>query len=311
MAFSKTQVKEIYNSSLIELLYRGQNVMRDNFKAGDLQMSTLCSIKTGGCPEDCGYCAQSGHYQKKTGLKREALLSVEEVKKRCQEAKNRGADRFCIAAAWRRPPAKEFTQVLAMVKEIKHIGLEACATLGMLTPEESHQLKEAGLDYYNHNLDTSPKHYLKIVSTHEYSDRLKTISHVIDAGIKVCCGGIVGLGEEQDDRIELLCQLAKLQPQSVPINQLVAVPGTPLENTKPLEGTEFLRTIATARIIIPKAWVRISAGRETMSKELQLLCFMAGANSIFLGDTLLTVPNSQYSDDKKLLDDIGLMNKLA
>jgi biotin synthase len=271
-----------------------------------VQISTLLSIKTGGCPEDCGYCPQSVHYD--TGLEPEALLDVEEVVTAARRAREAGATRFCMGAAWRNPRGRNFERVVEMVRRVRAEGLETCVTLGMLDAEQTHELKQAGLDYYNHNLDTSPEFYGEIITTRRYQDRLDTLGHVRDAGINVCCGGIVGLGESRDDRVSLLCQLANLpeHPGSVPINQLVKVAGTPLENEPGIDPLEFVRTIAVARLTMPASWVRLSAGRSEMNDELQALCFFAGANSIFYGEKLLTTGNPDTARDDALFEKLGL-----
>lgn len=299
-------VEKLYNLPFLELLYQAQTVHRENFKQDEIELCTLLSIKTGSCPEDCAYCPQSGHF--KTGLQKEKLFDVEEVRKQATVAKEAGASRFCMGAAWRNPPEKEFPKVLEMIKTVKAEGLEACVTLGMLTDQQAVQLKEAGLDFYNHNLDTSPEYYEKIITTRTYSDRLDTLSHVRNAGINVCCGGIIGMGEARKDRIELLLQLVNLPkaPDSVPINRLIPIQGTPLANTKQIDDFEFVRTIAVARMLLPKSVVRLSAGREGMSEELQTLCFMAGANSIFFGEKLLTAANPEADADMQLFAKLGM-----
>lgn len=300
------EVQALYELPFIELIFQAQTAHRKYFPANKLQFSTLLNIKTGACPEDCKYCSQSGFYN--TGLKKEKLMCVEDVIKEAQAAKDQGAKRFCMGAAWRSPPAKDLPKVAEMVKAVKELGLETCVTLGMLDKEQTKALKEAGLDYYNHNLDTSPEHYKKIISTRSYQDRLDTLENVRNAGIKVCCGGILGLGETREDRINLLLNLANLpeHPQSVPINNLIPVPGTPMANNEKVDSFEFVRTIAIAKIMMPKSFIRLSAGRDAMSFELQTLCFLAGANSIFLGDKLLTEENSSYHRDQELLATLGL-----
>jgi biotin synthase len=269
-------------------------------------MSTLLSIKTGACPEDCAYCPQSVRYE--TGLEREKLVPLEEVRTRAQAAKDAGATRFCMGAAWRSPKKKDVEAVAAMIREVRALGMETCATLGMLTPEQAHELKDAGLDYYNHNVDTSPEFYGEIITTRTYQDRLDTLAAVRDAGLNVCCGGIVGMGETTRDRASMLATLANLpqHPESVPINQLVRVPGTPLAGEKEVDPFDFVRTIAVARVVMPKAFVRLSAGREAMSDELQALCFLAGANSIFYGEKLLTTGNPDVARDRALLTRLGI-----
>ena len=304
--WSRDEVRSLFELPLYELLYRAQTVHRRHFDPGAVQVSTLLSIKTGGCPEDCGYCPQSVHHD--TGLEPEALLDVEEVVVAARRARDSGATRFCMGAAWRNPRGRNFERVLEMVRRVRAMGLETCVTLGMLDEQQTRALKEAGLDYYNHNLDTSPEFYGEIITTRNYQDRLDTLGHVRDAGINVCCGGIVGLGESRDDRVSLLCELANQpdHPGSVPINQLVKVAGTPLENEPGIEPLEFVRTIAVARLVMPASWVRLSAGRSEMSDELQALCFFAGANSIFYGEKLLTTGNPDTARDDALFEKLGL-----
>lgn len=295
-------VLKLYRLPFFNLLYRAHSVHIRFHDAQDIQRCFLLSIKTGGCPEDCGYCSQSAHHS--TDLTRNPLLSVAEVRTAAEQAREQGAQRFCMGAAWRNAPAGEpFDRVLAMVREVKALGLEACATLGMLTTEQAYRLKEAGLDAYNHNLDTSRDYYPSIVSTRSYDDRLETIRAVRQAGITVCCGGILGLGESEEDRCKLLCELAQMEPQpeSVPINLLVPVKGTPLEAAQQIETTELIRTIAVARILMPRSRVRLSAGRLSLNKEAQLLAFFAGANSIFIGEKLLTTPNVALGKDNAML----------
>jgi biotin synthase len=302
-------VNRLYALPFLELLFQAQAVHRQHFKNDEMELCTLLSIKTGTCPEDCAYCSQSGHYQ--TDLRTEKLLDIEAVIAQAKNAKREGAIRFCMGAAWRNPPKKDFPKVLAMVKAVKEIGLETCVTLGMLDQEQTAALKEAGLDFYNHNLDTSPEYYEKIISTRTYDDRLQTLEHVRNAGIHVCCGGIIGMGEEHKDRIELLCQLANLptHPESVPINRLSAIKGTPLEHAAPIDNFEFIRTIAVARIMMPRSVIRLSAGRADMSEEMQTLCFMAGASSMWLGTKLLTVANPETDKDDGLLKKLGMKGK--
>jgi biotin synthase len=277
-----------------DLLFRAQEVHREHHQANAVQLSTLLSIKTGGCSEDCGYCSQSAHHGE---VEREALLDTAE-----------GATRFCMGAAWRGPKDKDLDRVTDMIEAVKALGLETCVTLGMLKPGQAERLKASGLDYYNHNLDTAPEFYGQVISTHSQQDRFDTLGHVREAGIKVCCGGIVGMGETRRARAALLAELANLNPppESVPINQLVPMPGTPLENAPPLDPFEFVRTIAVARIIMPESLVRLSAGRQEMSDELQALCFLAGANSIFYGDKLLTADNPEAGRDEALFARLGL-----
>lgn len=289
-----------------DLLFRAQSVHRQHFDPNEVQVSTLLSIKTGACPEDCKYCPQSGHYN--TGLEKEKLLEVQKVIAEARNAKEKGASRFCMGAAWRSPTEKDLPYVLDMVREVKALGLETCMTLGMLTGDQASALAEAGLDYYNHNLDTSAEYYNQIITTRTYADRLRTLAHVRDAGMKVCCGGIMGMGESDDDRAGLLVQLANLphHPESVPINMLVKVEGTPLENEADLEPFDFIRTIAAARIMMPASHVRLSAGRENMNEQMQALCFLAGANSIFYGEKLLTTANPEADKDRQLFSKLGI-----
>jgi biotin synthase len=300
------EVRALFELPFPELMFRAQSVHRQHFPAGDVQISTLLSIKTGGCPEDCGYCPQSVHFQ--TGVEGEALLPVSAVVAAARQAKAGGATRFCMGAAYRNPKPSQLTRIGEMVREVKALGLETCATLGMLTAEQAGQLRDAGLDYYNHNLDTSAEHYGNIISTRSYDDRLRTLANVRDAGLKVCCGGIIGLGESTADRAALLHTLATLpaHPESVPINQLVAVPGTPLADAPPVDPLDFVRVIAVARILMPASRIRLSAGRTEMSDELQALCFLAGANSIFYGERLLTTPNPEADRDMALLRRLGM-----
>ena len=291
-----------------DLLYRAHAVHRQMFDPNKVQISTLLSIKTGACPEDCAYCPQSARYH--TGLKTERLLPVESVVTAAKAAKQQGASRFCMGAAWRNPTDKNLDQVITMIAAVRAEGLETCVTLGMLTQAQTQRLKDAGLDYYNHNLDTSPEFYGEIISTRTYADRLETLKHVRDAGINVCCGGIVGMGEQRRDRAALLQQLANLpkHPESVPINQLVRVAGTPLQDVADLEPLEFVRTIAVARLLMPGSYVRLSAGRDAMPESTQAWCFFAGANSIFYGDTLLTTDNPSIVADRELFNKLGLVS---
>jgi len=293
------------------LLFQAQTVHRQHFNPNEVQVSTLLSIKTGSCPEDCKYCPQSAHYN--TGLEKQRLMEVEAVLKKAAEAKAKGSSRFCMGAAWKNPNKRDMPYVLEMVKGVKAMGLETCMTLGMLNEDQAQELADAGLDYYNHNLDTSPEFYDKIITTRTYGDRLDTLQHVRDSGMKICSGGIVGMGENQNDRIGLLTQLANLpvQPESVPINMLVKVKGTPLEDVNDLDPFEFVRCIAVARILMPKSHVRLSAGREAMSDEMQAMCFMAGANSIFYGECLLTTPNPEAHKDMQLFKRLGLRPEQA
>ena len=299
-------VAELLALPLPELLYRAQTVHRQHFDPTRVQLSTLLSIKTGGCPEDCAYCPQSRRYQ--TGVEDEPLLDVDTVLDAARAAKAAGATRFCMGAAWRGPKQRELEQVLGLVKAVKGLGMETCATLGLLKDGQAEQLRDAGLDYYNHNLDTSPEHYGDIISTRRFDDRLATLKRVREAGLNVCCGGIVGMGEGVDDRAGLIAQLANLDPypESVPINALVQVEGTPLHGETPVDIIEFVRVIAAARITMPKAFVRLSAGRSAMSEEAQAMCFLAGANSIFYGDRLLTTGNPEADRDRALLDKLGM-----
>jgi biotin synthase len=289
-----------------DLLFRAHTVHRANFDPSRVQRSTLLSIKTGGCPEDCGYCPQAARYH--TGLESQELMPLGEVVKAAEAAKAHGATRFCMGAAWRGPKARDLEPVLDMVRAVKSLGLEACCTLGMLKDGQAEQLRDAGLDYYNHNLDTSPEHYGDVVTTRDYQDRLDTLERVREAGVKVCCGGIVGLGESLQDRAGLLAQLASLEPQpeSVPINELVAVEGTPLAGAAKLHWVEFVKTIAVARILMPRSMVRLSAGRTAMDEAVQALCFFAGANSIFYGDKLLTTGNPEVARDDALFAALGI-----
>ncbi len=307
MAWTPEAVAEIYRSPFLSLVYRAAGVHRAHHDAAEVQTCTLLSVKTGGCPEDCGYCPQSAHY--KTGVKNEALMDVEDVLAAARAARDSGSTRFCMGAAWRSPKdGPEFENVLAMVKGVRALGLEACCTLGMLTDEQAKRLAEAGLTAYNHNLDTSEAFYNKVIQTREYQDRLDTIKRVSAAGVSVCCGGILGMGESERDRIDLLCTLANLdpQPESVPINALVPVKGTPMGQSAPVETFDFIRAIATARVLMPRAMVRLSAGRLSLSPEAQALAFLAGANSIFTGEKLLTTPNPGRGADELMLEALGL-----
>ena len=306
-ALALADVEALLERPLLELVFDAARVHREHHDPTRVQCSQLLSIKTGGCPEDCGYCSQSAHA--KTDVKREKLMGIEQVLAEARAAKAAGADRFCMGAAWREVrDGEEFERVLAMVRGVKALGMEACVTLGMLEAHQAGELKQAGLDYYNHNLDTGRSHYDKIVSTHSYDDRLRTLGHVREAGIHVCSGGILGLGEDRGARAELLCELASLspQPESVPINTLVPIAGTALEDTQRLDWTELVRTVAAARVLMPRAVVRLSAGRREMDEATQALCFLAGANSIFHGDKLLTTPNPEPTSDMALLAKLGL-----
>lgn len=300
------EVEALFDLPLPELLFRAQSVHRQHFDPTEVQVSTLLSIKTGACPEDCSYCPQSARYN--TGLAPHKLIEVEEVRRQAAAAKAKGATRFCMGAAWRSPKDRDMDKVVAMITTVRELGMETCATLGMLTDEQAQALKEAGLDYYNHNLDTSEDFYGEIITTRTYQDRLDTLERVRNAGMKTCCGGIVGLGESRSQRADLLRTLANLpeHPQSVPINRLVQVPGTPLHGAVELDAIEFVRTVAVARLLMPQSMVRLSAGRETMSDELQAMCFCAGANSIFYGEKLLTTDNPDTHRDQQLFDKLGL-----
>lgn len=304
--WNRKEIQALFDLPFNDLLFRAHSVHRQYFDPNAVQVSTLLSIKTGACPEDCKYCSQSGHYD--TSLEKEKLLEIERVLDEARNAKDKGASRFCMGAAWRSPREKDMPYVLDMVRQVKGLGLETCMTLGMLSPDQAQSLADAGLDYYNHNLDTSPEHYGNIITTRSYSDRLNTLANVRDAGIKVCCGGIVGLGESREDRVSLLMQLANLpeHPESVPINMLVKIPGTPLGDVEDLEPFEFVRMIAVARIVMPASYVRLSAGREKMNEQLQAMCFFAGANSIFYGEKLLTTPNPEASADRQLFEKLGI-----
>ena len=289
-----------------ELLFRAMSVHREHFDPTRIQISTLLSIKTGGCPEDCGYCPQAAEYE--TGTKANKLMAVEAVLEQARAAKEKGAGRFCMGAAWRSPKEQDLETVCSMISGVKAMGLETCVTLGMLTREQSGKLKGAGLDYYNHNLDTSPEYYDKVITTRTYQDRLDTLEAVRDAGINICCGGIVGMGEDESDRAGLIATLASLDvpPESVPINALVAVEGTPLAKSEKIDPIDFVRVVAAARITMPGSYVRLSAGREAMSDEAQALCFLAGANSIFHGEKLLTTKNATVNHDEALFAKLGL-----
>ncbi|MBM4214630.1 MAG: biotin synthase BioB [Gammaproteobacteria bacterium] len=304
--WSIDEVEALFALPFQDLLFRAQSVHREHQATNTVQMSTLLSVKTGACPEDCAYCPQSIRYD--TGLDREALMAVADVADRARAAKNAGATRFCMGAAWRSPKKKDIDVMTAMIREVKALGLESCATLGMLNREQAKELREAGLDYYNHNIDTSPEFYDKIITTRDFQDRLDTLEAVREVGMNVCCGGIVGMGETVKDRARMLQVLANLaqHPESVPINKLVAVPGTPLANQAPIDPFDFVRTIAVARIVMPKSAVRLSAGREQMSDELQALAFFAGANSIFYGEKLLTTGNPDVEHDRELLQRLGI-----
>ena len=304
--WTREEVRALFALPFPELIFRAAQVHRDNFDPSEVQISTLLSIKTGGCPEDCAFCPQSAKFE--TGVKAEKLLDLEAVLAEARAAKAGGASRFCMGAAWRSPKDRDLEKVCDMVEGVKALGMETCVTLGMLTGEQAKRLKTCGLDYYNHNLDTSPEFYGEIITTRTYQDRLDTLGHVRAAGINVCCGGIVGMGEKLDDRVGMIATLASLpvHPESVPINMLVHVEGTPLAETATIDPLDFVRTIAVARITMPASMVRLSAGREDMSEETQALCFLAGANSIFYGPKLLTAPNPERDHDMALLDKLGL-----
>jgi len=304
--WSREEVSELFSLPFNDLLFQAQTVHRRHFDPNQVQVSTLCSIKTGACPEDCAYCPQSARYD--TGLEKEKLMAVEKVIEEAKAAKAGGATRFCMGAAWRSPHDRDMGYVVDMVKGVKTLGLETCMTLGMLSPTQAGDLADAGLDYYNHNLDTSPEYYTDIITTRTYQDRLETLANVREAGMKVCCGGIVGMGEEESDRVGLLMQLANLDqhPESVPINMLVRVEGTPLEKEQDLDPFDFIRSIAVARILMPASHVRLSAGREEMNEQMQALAFFAGANSIFYGEKLLTTPNPEANKDMRLFKRLGI-----
>ncbi|WP_410541772.1 biotin synthase BioB [Wolbachia endosymbiont (group A) of Andrena helvola] len=303
-AFAKAE--QIFNLPFPELIYTAQTEHRKQFNPSGVQISTLLSIKTGSCPENCSYCPQSAHYN--TGLQKEPLLEIAEVIEAAKCAKEAGSSRFCMGAAWRGPRDQDLKIVCEMVKEVKKLGLETCVTLGLLKDYQANMLKGAGLDFYNHNIDTSEEYYHKVITTRILQDRLKTLEHVRASGIKVCCGGILGMGETNEDRIKMLVLIANLDnpPESVPINMLIKIPGTPLENVADVDPFDFVRTIAIARIMMPKSYVRLSAGREKMSDELQALCFLAGANSIFYGEKLLTAQNPVPEQDNHLFQRLGL-----
>lgn len=307
--WTQKKIQKLYNLSFLQLLYKAHSVHKINFKNNEIELCTLLSIKTGLCPEDCAYCPQSGHY--KTGLKKENLLGIDEIIKHAILARESGATRFCMGAGWRSPPEKDMPKIMDIITSVKNLGLETCMTLGMLSQKQANKLQKSGLDFYNHNLDTSPEYYKKIISTRKYQDRLDTLDYVRDSGIKICCGGIIGMGESREDRIELLRQLANLPkpPESVPINRLIPIPGTPLENTEKIDNFEFIRTVAVARIMMPTSMVRLSAGRESMSEEMQALCFMAGANSIHFGEKLLVTKNPEKVHDIQMLKKLGLKIK--
>lgn len=304
--WTRDEIQALYDQPFLDLVFKAQSVHREHFQPNTIQVSTLLSIKTGKCPEDCKYCSQSAHYDSK--LEAEKRIAVDKVIREAQTAKDSGSSRFCMGAAWRNPHERDMPYVLEMIREVKALGLETCMTLGMLNQSQAEHLKDAGLDYYNHNLDTSREYYSHIISTRTFDDRLDTLDHVRQAGMKVCSGGIVGLGESRNDRIGLLQELATMpvHPESVPINMLVPIEGTPLAEVEKLDVTEWIRTIAVARIIMPHSYIRLSAGRESLSDSDQALAFMAGANSLFSGDKLLTTPNAGEGKDQVLFAKLGL-----
>ena len=299
-------VQSLLDMPFLDLLHRAQSVHREHWPAGEIELATLLSVKTGGCPENCGYCPQSAEFD--TGVKAEKLMSVEEVTRAAKAAQDAGATRFCMGAAWRAPKDRDIEKMNELIGAVKGLGMQTCATLGMLQPHQAASLRDAGLDYYNHNLDTAPEYYKDVVSTRQYQDRLDTLAAVRDAGISVCCGGIIGMGETEVHRAGLIAQLANMQPypESVPINSLVPVPGTPLADSEPVDPLDFVRVIAVARITMPKARVRLSAGRQQLGEAVQTLCFMAGANSIFYGDKLLVTGNPDVQADTTLMRKLGL-----
>ncbi|KGQ64998.1 biotin synthase BioB [Gallibacterium anatis] len=305
--WSVCKVEALFETPFLDLIYRAAQVHREHFNPQAIQLSTLMSIKTGGCPEDCGYCPQSARYQ--TGVQKEELLDMEDIVAKAKIAKERGAGRFCMGAAWRGPKPKDIEKVSAIIKAVKELGLETCGTFGLLQDGMAEQLKEAGLDYYNHNIDTAPEHYEEVISTRRFDDRINTLGKVRKAGLKVCCGGIVGMNETRKERAGLIASLANLdpQPESVPINQLVKVEGTPMMEAEELDWTEFVRTVAVARITMPNSYVRLSAGRHKMPEAMQALCFMAGANSIFYGDKLLVTGNNEEDHDQMLMAKLDLV----
>lgn len=309
--WTREEIQTLYEQPFLDLVFKAQQIHRSHFEANTIQVSTLLSIKTGKCPEDCKYCSQSAHYDSK--LEAEKRIAVDKVISEAKEALASGSSRFCMGAAWRNPHERDMPYVLEMVREVKALGLETCMTLGMLNQSQAERLHEAGLDYYNHNLDTSREYYSHIISTRSFDDRLNTLDHVRNAGMKVCSGGIVGLGENRNDRIGLLLELATLptHPESVPINMLVPIDGTPLADVERLDVTEWIRTIAVARIIMPQSYIRLSAGREALSDSDQALAFMAGVNSLFSGEKLLTTPNAGEGKDKQLFDKLGLKAEKA
>lgn len=304
--WTRSQALEVYQLPFLELLDKARAIHKQNFAEGSVQLASLYNIKTGACPEDCGYCSQSRHH--KTDIKKEKLVPLEKTLQKAKKAKQEGATRFCMGAAWRSPNDAQLKKVCQMITAVKDMGLETCATLGMLTLEQAKTLKESGLDYYNHNLDTSERFYPQVTTTRTYQDRLETLQHVRDSGLKVCCGGILGMGELIEDRIDMLVTLANLnpQPESVPINQLAIIEGTRLQNAAPIEEAEYIKIIALARVMMPKSYVRLSAGRESLTASGQTLCFLAGANSMFLGPKLLTTTNPSLQTDQAMMKHLGL-----
>ncbi|AHX11523.1 biotin synthase [Neorickettsia helminthoeca str. Oregon] len=307
--WSLDEAKEVFYLPFIELLYIAQGVHREHFAPNRIQVSALLSIKTGSCPENCSYCPQSAHYN--TGLKKEPLVELDHVIDAAKKAAESGATRFCIGAAWRGPRMKDLDLVCRMISEIKKLGLETCASLGLLSPGQAESLKEAGLDFYNHNIDTSPEYYSQIITTRCFNDRLVTLENVTKAGMKICCGGIIGMGESNEDRIKMLVALSRLNPppESIPLNKLIRISGTPLADVKEVESIDFVRVVALARIMFPKSYIRLSAGRDSMSDELQALCFMAGTNSVFYGEKLLTSSNARPDRDDRLFSKLGLLKE--
>lgn len=307
--WSVCKVEALFDTPFLDLVYRAAQIHRENFNPREIQLSTLMSIKTGGCPEDCGYCPQSARYH--TGVENQQMVALDEIIAKAKIAKARGAGRFCMGAAWRGPKPKDIEKVSEIIRAVKALGLETCGTFGLLQDGQAEALKEAGLDYYNHNLDTAPEHYSHIIGTRQFDDRINTLGKVRQAGLKVCCGGIIGMNENRKSRAGLIASLANLdpQPESVPINQLVKVEGTPLFDAQELDWTEFVRTIAVARITMPHSYVRLSAGRQGMSEEMQAMCFLAGANSIFYGDKLLTTDNPEEDLDRELMEKLDLLPK--
>jgi biotin synthase len=310
-SWNEDNINQLFSLPFFALIQQAYQCHQCHFSDQSIEFCTLSSIKTGACPEDCAYCPQSAHYQ--TGLKKEKLIALEEVVAQAKAAKAQGAQRFCMGAAWRNPPKKEFPQVLAMIRAVKALGLETCVTLGQLDAEQAQQLHEAGLDFYNHNLDSSPEFYQTIIHTRTYADRLNTLDHVAKSGIAICCGGILGMGETQTDRVKWLLALSQLPavPRSIPINQLIPIAGTPLANAVPLDSFDLIKTIAVTRLIFPQTRIRLAAGREKMTDETQAWCFMAGANSIFIGEKLLTANNATLNHDQQLLQKLNLVGMLS